>query len=94
MKVDAVEARREVDLRIGAAFTRFQTIMLQDRFASFDRKVVSFGPCQFPTLGFVVDRFKQIRDFVVEPFWAIRLSYTGQTDTSAAASNAPQRGSF
>lgn len=32
------------------------------------------GPCQFPTLGFVVSRYEQVRAFVPEPFWFIYLS--------------------
>ncbi|CAL9732753.1 DNA topoisomerase 3 [Monosporozyma unispora] len=38
-----------------------------------DKIVVSYGPCQFPTLGFVVDRFERIRNFVPEEFWYIQL---------------------
>jgi DNA topoisomerase-3 len=30
------------------------------------------GPCQFPTLGFVVDRFWQIKCFTAEPFYVIK----------------------
>ncbi|CAN7119919.1 unnamed protein product [Brassica rapa subsp. narinosa] len=29
----AVDARQEIDLRIGASFTRFQTMLLKDRFS-------------------------------------------------------------
>jgi len=32
------------------------------------------GPCQFPTLGFVVARWKDVKDFRPEPFWYIYLS--------------------
>jgi DNA topoisomerase III len=53
--VEAVQARMELDLRVGAAFTRFQTRRLQQRFDGFT-EVISYGPCQFPTLGFVVER--------------------------------------
>ena len=35
--------------------------------------VISYGPCQFPTLGFIVERHKQVSDFVAEPFWYIQL---------------------
>lgn len=34
------------------------------------------GPCQFPTLGFVVQRYNQVKNFVPEPFWYIFLSQT------------------
>jgi DNA topoisomerase III len=55
--VQAVQSRMELDLRVGAAFTRFQTLRLQKKFDGFaDNGVVSYGPCQFPTLGFVVER--------------------------------------
>ncbi|CAI5998384.1 unnamed protein product [Closterium sp. NIES-64] len=47
----AYEVMQEIDLRIGASFTRFQTMLLQNRFdlpsPSADRKpVISYGPCQ------------------------------------------------
>lgn len=69
--VDAVEARREIDLRIGAAFTRFQTMRLQKKFENVGKAVISYGPCQFPTLGFVVERDLKIKAFVPENFWHI-----------------------
>jgi len=45
--VQAVQARCELDLRVGAAFTRFQTLRLQKRFQEFDQGVISYGPCQY-----------------------------------------------
>ena len=50
----AVDARQEIDLRLGAVFTRFHTMFIRRHCPAVDQKVVSFGPCQFPTLGFVV----------------------------------------
>eukprot|EP00727_Mastigamoeba_balamuthi_P009279 m51a1_g4974 putative dna topoisomerase iii (1265) ;mRNA; r:13124-18365 len=69
----AVDARQEIDLRIGAVFTRFQTLRLQQRYGLGEGAVVSYGPCQFPTLGFVVDRYWEVARFVREPFWSIRV---------------------
>jgi len=36
-------------------------------------KLIS-GPCQFPTMGFVVDRWRRVENFVPEPFWSIKLT--------------------
>jgi DNA topoisomerase-3 len=73
--VQAVQARSQLDLRVGAAFTRFQTLRLQRKFEGFkDQGVVSYGPCQFPTLGFVVERWARIETFVPEDFWFLELS--------------------
>jgi len=69
---DAVDVRSELDLRIGAAFTRFQTLRLQRKFPHLlSDRVISYGSCQFPTLGFVVERYKAIQDFIPEDFWKI-----------------------
>jgi DNA topoisomerase III len=42
-QVDAVEARTVLDLRIGAAFTRLQTLALQDHFPALDNHLTSYG---------------------------------------------------
>ncbi|TFY76359.1 hypothetical protein EWM64_g7651 [Hericium alpestre] len=70
-QASAVEARTVLDLRIGAAFTRMQTLALQTRVEQVKESVVSYGPCQFPTLGFVVSRYNQVQSFVPESFWYI-----------------------
>mgnify|MGYP001957770613 CR=1 FL=1 len=69
---DAVAARQEVDLRLGAAFTRLQTKTLQNRFEGLD-SLLSYGPCQFPTMWFVEQRAERIAAFVAEDFWKIEL---------------------
>lgn len=40
---DAVDFRIELDLRIGAALTRFQSLLLQPRFKDLDKQPVSYG---------------------------------------------------
>ncbi|KII92565.1 hypothetical protein PLICRDRAFT_89135 [Plicaturopsis crispa FD-325 SS-3] len=80
----AVEARTLLDLRLGAAFTRMQTLLLQQRFPGMrdeNKTFVSYGPCQFPTLGFVVARYNQVKAFVPEDFWYIFLSLSRQTSS-------------
>uniref|UniRef100_A0A8V0Z377 DNA topoisomerase n=1 Tax=Gallus gallus TaxID=9031 RepID=A0A8V0Z377_CHICK len=73
---DAVEVRQELDLRIGAAFTRFQTLRLQKIFPDIlADQLISYGSCQFPTLGFVVERFKAIQAFVPEAFYKIKVTH-------------------
>ncbi|KAI0272245.1 DNA topoisomerase [Russula aff. rugulosa BPL654] len=72
-QASAVDARIVLDLRIGAAFTRLQTLRLQPRFQQITG-IVSYGPCQFPTLGFVVSRFDQVQAFKPERFWYIYLA--------------------
>ena len=33
------------------------------------------GSCQFPTLGFVVDRYFRVQNFVPEQFWSIKVTH-------------------
>ncbi|WFD06228.1 DNA topoisomerase [Malassezia vespertilionis] len=71
----AVEARQQIDLRAGAAFTRLQTNALGRTLTALDGMLISYGPCQFPTLGFVVDHYKRVQAFLPEPFWYIDIQY-------------------
>ncbi len=78
-QAEAVAARIELDLRLGAAFTRMQTLNLQNLIPQQGeerKKVISYGSCQFPTLGFVVDRYLRVKNFVPESFWFIRVAHT------------------
>jgi len=47
-QVHSVEARIALDLRIGAAFTRLQTLALQNRFGVLKENVVSYGTKKQP----------------------------------------------
>ncbi|KAK5577233.1 hypothetical protein RB653_002173 [Dictyostelium firmibasis] len=96
----AVDTRMEIDLRIGAAFTRFQTLylkkfkissnsndrpppasrpnghgggILSSNNSSGGKEIISYGPCQFPTLGFVVERYFRIVNFKPEDFWSLSV---------------------
>lgn len=35
--------------------------------------MISYGSCQFPTLGFIVERYRAIEDFVDEKFWKLKV---------------------
>lgn len=69
---EAVEARIEIDLRLGAIFTRFQTMRLKNEISA-NKNLISWGPCQFPTLGFVVQRHLEIQNFRSEKYWTLDL---------------------
>lgn len=57
----------------GASFTRFQTLRLCKIFPeALANQLISYGSCQFPTLGFVVERFKAIQAFIPETFYKIK----------------------
>ena len=83
---DGVEIRQKIDLIIGASFTRMQTLEFRNIFYNntfnnlnviSDKKnaknVISYGPCQFPTLNFIVERTEKIRKFIPEEFYYIEL---------------------
>ncbi|KAK3296059.1 DNA topoisomerase [Chaetomium fimeti] len=74
-QVDAVSARIELDLRIGYAFTRFLTLNLRPLGGPLSKLTLSYGSCQFPTLGFVVDRYFRVKNFVPEAFWGIKMMH-------------------
>ncbi len=71
----AVELRQELDLKIGSAFTVFQTIKIQKLHDDLKYLMLSYGPCQIPTLGFVVERFMERKNFVEKNFWYFEGSF-------------------
>ncbi|GAA5894632.1 hypothetical protein JCM5296_002915 [Sporobolomyces johnsonii] len=85
LQASAVSARMELDLRVGAIFTRVQSLELQRRLAVLADKLISYGPCQFPTLGFVVDQYERVQSFVPEPFWFIHVGLARDEEGSSTS---------
>ena len=75
---DAVDVRIEIDLIIGASFTRLQTLSFRDIIYPINERSkknppISYGPCQFPTLNFIVERAEERRKFRQELFWFLEV---------------------
>lgn len=65
----AGEARQDIDLIWGATLTRFVSLATSRLGSQF----LSVGRVQTPTLVLVVEREKERRAFVAEPFWVVKV---------------------
>jgi DNA topoisomerase len=72
--VAEIIAKMQRTLSIGLYFTRFQTKFFQGRYGDLDSSLISFGPCQTPTLGFCVQRHDEIQQFKPEAFWFVQVT--------------------
>ena len=64
---DAGEARQRIDLVWGAVLTRFISLTSQ----RLGREFLSIGRVQSPTLAILVEREKEIQNFISRPYWKI-----------------------
>jgi DNA topoisomerase-3 len=63
----------EIDFRLGCTFTRYQTLVFREKFP-IKETVLSYGPCQLPTLGFVVQRYLEIKYFKPEDYYFLKAT--------------------
>jgi len=67
----AGSARAIGDWLLGMNATRLYTL----KYAKGKKAVLSIGRVQTPTLALIVDRYKEIQNFIPEPFWEIKTQY-------------------
>ena len=67
----SVDARQLIDLKLGVAFSRFQTRYFRSHLPQLGKLSVTYGPCQTPTLWFVCHRHDVIATHVPVPYWTV-----------------------
>lgn len=67
----AGNARAIGDWLLGMNATRLYTL----KYAQGRKAVLSIGRVQTPTLALIVERYKEIENFVPQPFWEIKTTY-------------------
>lgn len=79
---DAAEVRQILDLRIGLAFTRWQHWTIKRNFREVFNlpdnshfKCISYGPCQFPAMGFVVKSYLTTTKFERSIYYTVCLEH-------------------
>jgi DNA topoisomerase-1 len=83
--VRAAECRQIIDLVWGAALTRFLSLASNQ----LGRDFLSVGRVQTPTLATIVDREKDIENFVPKPFWNLIAVLNKDSNFEAVHENSP-----
>ncbi|MFQ6127759.1 MAG: DNA topoisomerase I [Thermoplasmata archaeon] len=79
----SAETRQIIDLAWGASLTRFISLASN----RVGRNFLSVGRVQSPTLALIVDRERDIDDFVPKPFWEIRATFEKVVEFTARHSH-------
>jgi DNA topoisomerase-1 len=74
LNINAGKARHEIDWLFGINFSRAMTIAFTN--TSKERKILSIGRVQGPTLKFIFDKKAQIDRFIPIPYWKILAETT------------------
>lgn len=69
-QAEKVFTRMQIDLTLGAVFTRFLTLTVKNSLQK--GQFLSYGPCQTPVLGMVVARELERRNFKPEKYYVIK----------------------
>ena len=76
---ESVDAREIIDLKVGVTFTRLLTqhvyslIKFYD-FGQLNSSLISYGPCQTPTLWFCVQRQREVDNNKTKPYYKIYIT--------------------
>ena len=86
----SAESRQSIDLAWGAVLTRFLSLASNQ----LGRDFLSVGRVQSPTLALIVDREREIEDFVPQDYWTLHATFRKAvngtpTDFTAAHTNGP-----
>ncbi|MGP6220426.1 DNA topoisomerase I [Caldiplasma sukawensis] len=69
---DSAAAREEIDLYWGVALTRYFSVIT----GRMGKDFISIGRVQTPTLAIIVEREREIENFVPEKFWEIKAVFS------------------
>ena len=72
----SVDARSLIDFKVGVCFTQLFSIEIlryleKYNKPGYEKKIMSYGPCQTPTLWFCVKRFKERKNYVRSSYYKI-----------------------